>query len=169
MIRKIIILICFFCFANTINAQKKKLEKSIITAEKSIVIKDTVTIAIVDTIKKDTITIWKLFKENARASYYANKFNGRRTASGKKFDMNKLSVAHKNLPFGTMLRITNPINGKFVIAEVIDRGPFVRSREIDLSKKAFMDIADNKNSGLITVKIEITDKLNVPIDNNQQP
>lgn len=93
--------------------------------------------------------------EKAHASYYHDKFNGIKTASGKKFDNNKLTAAHKKLPFGTKLKITNVLNKKSVIIEVTDRGPFVKGREIDLSKKAFMDIASNKNSGAINVKIEI--------------
>lgn len=97
----------------------------------------------------------KLYKEKAHASYYHDKFNGRKTASGKKFDNNKLTAAHKKLPFGTKLKVTNELNKKSVIVEVTDRGPFVNGREIDLSKKAFMDIASNKNSGAQNVKIEI--------------
>ena len=97
----------------------------------------------------------KLHTEKAHASYYHDKFNGRKTASGKKFDNNKLTAAHKKLAFGTKLKITNVLNKKSVIVEVTDRGPFVKGREIDLSKKAFMDIASNKNSGAINVKIEI--------------
>ena len=100
---------------------------------------------------------FKLYKKEAQASYYADKFNGRKTASGKKFDNSKYTAAHRKLPFGTKLRITNETNGKSVIVEVTDRGPFSRGREIDLAKRAFMDIASNKNSGSIKVKIEILD------------
>jgi rare lipoprotein A len=95
-----------------------------------------------------------VFKKNAHASYYHDKFNGKKTASGKRFDNKKLTAAHRKLPFGTKLRITNEANGKSVIVEVTDRGPFARGREIDLSKKAFMDIASNKSSGAVIVKIE---------------
>lgn len=96
----------------------------------------------------------KFLKKNAHASYYASKFHGRRTASGKKFDNNANTAAHKKLPFGTKLKVTNEANGKFVIVEVTDRGPFSKSREIDLSRKAFMDITSNKNSGVVIVTIE---------------
>jgi rare lipoprotein A len=96
----------------------------------------------------------KFLKKNAHASYYADKFHGRRTASGKKFDNNAYTAAHKKLPFGTKLKITNEANGKFVIVEVTDRGPFSKAREIDLSRRAFMDIASNKNSGVVIVTIE---------------
>jgi rare lipoprotein A len=96
----------------------------------------------------------KLYKTNVHASYYADKFNGRKTASGKIFNNDKLTAANRKLPFGTKLKVTNEANGKFVIVEITDRGPFVKGREIDLTKKAFMEIASNKNSGSITVKIE---------------
>lgn len=95
------------------------------------------------------------FKTSAHASYYHNKFNGKRTASGKKFDNNRYTAAHRKFPFGTILKITNEDNGKSVLVEVTDRGPFSRGREIDLTRKAFMEIASNKNSGGMKVKIEV--------------
>lgn len=98
---------------------------------------------------------FKIYKKAAHASYYADKFNGRRTTSGTKFDNNKYTAAHKKLPFGTKVKVTNEKNGKFVIVEITDRGPFVKSREIDLSKRAFMDIAANKNSGGLQVTIAV--------------
>lgn len=101
---------------------------------------------------------FKSYKKIAHASYYHDKFNGKRTASGRKFDNKKYTAAHRKFPFGTKLKITNEANGKFVIVEVIDRGPFSRGREIDLSKKAFMELVDNKNSGAVDVKIEVEDK-----------
>lgn len=96
----------------------------------------------------------KLLKKNAHASYYHNRFNGRRTASGKRFDNNGYTAAHKKLPFGTKVKVTNEANGKSVIVEITDRGPFSKVREIDLTRKAFMDIASNKNSGVVIVTIE---------------
>lgn len=98
---------------------------------------------------------FKFLKKNAHASYYHNKFNGRRTASGKKFDNNGYTAAHKKLPFGTMVRVTNEANGKSVIVEITDRGPFSKVREIDLSRKAFMDIVSNKNSGVVIVTLDV--------------
>lgn len=70
------------------------------------------------------------------ASYYADKFNGRRTASGEAFSNSALTAAHRSLPFGTRLRVTNPANGKSVVVRVNDRGPFHGGRLIDLSKSA---------------------------------
>jgi rare lipoprotein A len=101
---------------------------------------------------------FKLYKKKAHASYYHNKFNGKRTASGKKFDNNKYTAAHRKFPFGTKLRVTNEVNGNCVIVEVTDRGPFSKGREIDLSRRAFMDIAHNKNSGFVNVTIEVVDR-----------
>lgn len=98
---------------------------------------------------------FKALKKNAHASYYHNRFNGKRTASGKRFDNNGYTAAHKKLPFGTMVKVTNEANGKWVIVEITDRGPFSKAREIDLSKKAFMDIVSNKNSGMVIVTLEV--------------
>lgn len=97
----------------------------------------------------------KLHKKNAHASYYHDKFNGRKTASGRKFDNSKYTAAHRKFPFGTKLKVTNEVNGKSVIVEVIDRGPFTKGREIDLTRKAFMEIAANKGSGSQKVTIEV--------------
>lgn len=95
------------------------------------------------------------YDKSAVASYYANKFNGRKTASGERFNNNKLTAAHRKLDFGTKVKVTNKANGKWVIVEVNDRGPFGGGRDIDLSKKAFMQITDNKNHGEIKVTLEI--------------
>ena len=96
-----------------------------------------------------------LHKKNAHASYYHNKFNGRRTASGSKFDNEKYTAAHRKLAFGTKVKVTNEVNGKSVIVTISDRGPFTKGREIDLTRRAFMDIAANKNAGNLKVTIEI--------------
>ena len=98
------------------------------------------------------------YKKSSHASYYADKFNGRRTASGRKFDNEKYTAAHRKLPFGTMLRITNESSGLSVDVEVTDRGPFTKGREIDLSKKAFMEIARNRGRGFLLVTIQIIEK-----------
>lgn len=95
------------------------------------------------------------FEKKAVATYYADKFNGKQTASGEKFSNSKLTAAHKKLPFGTKLKVTNNANGKSVIVTVNDRGPFTKGYDIDLSKKAFMEISDNKNQGKLTVTLEI--------------
>lgn len=97
----------------------------------------------------------KAFKVAAHASYYHDKLNGKRTASGKPFNNSLLTAAHRTLPFGTKLKLTNTENNKYVIVEVNDRGPFAKSREIDITKTAFMQITSNKNSGSINVTIEV--------------
>lgn len=101
---------------------------------------------------------FKPYKKSAHASYYAGKFHGRRTASGRIYDMNKLTAAHKTLSFGTKVKVTNESNGKTVIVEITDRGPFVRGREIDLSKKAFFTIASSSGAGYIKVTLEVLQK-----------
>ncbi|MBU3699362.1 MAG: septal ring lytic transglycosylase RlpA family protein [Candidatus Kapabacteria bacterium] len=68
------------------------------------------------------------------ASWYGGTFHGRRTASGKRYDMDEFTAAHKTLPFGTLLRVRNIETGKVVIVEVTDRGPFIRRRVVDLSR-----------------------------------
>lgn len=112
---------------------------------------------IADTAKVEVLKL-KSFKENVHASYYHDKFNGRKTSSGVRFDNNKYTAAHKKLPFGTKLKVTNLASGKSVIVEVIDRGPFAKSRELDLTRKAFMEIAKNKGVGVMMVNIEVVEK-----------
>ena len=77
-----------------------------------------------------------LYKTGVTASYYAEDFHGKRTSNGERFNMNDYTCAHKSLPFDTILRVTNLANGKTCNVRVNDRGPFVASREIDLSKAA---------------------------------
>jgi len=67
------------------------------------------------------------------ASFYGGRWDGCRTASGERFDADGLSAAHKTLPFGTLLEVTNPLNGRTVRVVVNNRGPFVRGRDLDLS------------------------------------
>jgi rare lipoprotein A len=90
------------------------------------------------------------------ASFYHDKFNGRKTASGEVFDNSKLTAANMKLPFGTNVKITNLRTGKSVIVKVNDRGPFHRTRAFDLSKAAFSEIG-NPNSGTIPIEYEIVD------------
>ncbi|HOY84650.1 MAG: septal ring lytic transglycosylase RlpA family protein [Candidatus Cloacimonetes bacterium] len=74
------------------------------------------------------------------ASYYGKGFHGRRTASGEVYNQYAMTCAHKTLPFQTLLKVTNPKNGKNVIVRVTDRGPFKRGRDIDLSFGAAKEI-----------------------------
>lgn len=91
---------------------------------------------------------------SGQASYYADKFDGRKTASGEIFRQNKYTAAHKTLPFGTKVKVTNIQNGKSVIVVINDRGPFVSGRVIDLSRAAAEDI-DMIKSGVVDVEIQI--------------
>lgn len=88
------------------------------------------------------------------ASYYGNEFNGRKTASGEIFDNNKMTAAHKSIPFGTLVRVTNLKNNLSVIVVINDRGPFVEGRIIDLSFTAARQI-DMIRDGVTQVEIEI--------------
>ena len=96
----------------------------------------------------------ELFKTDVTASFYADKFHGRKTASGEKFNMYDYTAAHKTLPFGTVLRVTNLSNGKSVNVRVNDRGPFAKGREIDVSKAAAKEL-DMIEEGTATVSLVI--------------
>jgi len=76
------------------------------------------------------------FVEIGEASWYGPGFHGRKTASGERFDTNELTAAHKTLPFGTLLKVTNLGNNLYTVVRINDRGPFIRGRIIDLSKAA---------------------------------
>jgi len=88
------------------------------------------------------------------ASWYGPDFQGRPTSSGETFDMNALTCAHKEYPFGTKLRVTNTSNNKSVECVVNDRGPFIKGRDIDLSYAAAKEI-DLISSGIAPVQIEV--------------
>jgi rare lipoprotein A len=95
--------------------------------------------------------------ESGKASYYADKFDGHKTASGAVFNQHKLTAAHKTLPFGTKVKVTNLSNGKTVKVRINDRGPFVEGRIIDLSKKAAQKIALT-TAGVAEVEIKYKKK-----------
>lgn len=90
--------------------------------------------------------------EMGLASFYADKYVGRKTSNGETFKQNKLTAAHKTLPFGTKVKVINQQNGKSVKVRINDRGPFVQGRIIDLSKKAAKKI-DMVNDGVTKVRI----------------
>lgn len=87
-----------------------------------------------------------------QASYYADKFKGRKTANGETFRQRKKTAAHRTLPFGTKVTVKNLANGKTVKVRINDRGPFAKGRIIDLSKKAAKRINMIK-SGVANVEI----------------
>lgn len=103
-----------------------------------------------------------------KASYYADKFNGRHTANGEIFCQDKLTAAHPSLPFNTLVKITNIANNKSVEVRINDRGPFGNSeRIIDLSKAAAQQI-DMLQDGVVSVKLEVIKKPGAKQDNNTQ-
>lgn len=110
----------------------------------------------------DTPSVRRQYDAGARAenviygeaSFYGAEFQGKKTASGEVFDMNALTAAHLELPFGTLCRVTNLTNQKEVIVRINDRGPFVKNRVMDLSYGAAREL-DAVASGVIEVKIEV--------------
>jgi rare lipoprotein A len=94
--------------------------------------------------------------QTGKASFYADKFEGSPTASGEKYKHSKLTAAHKSLPFGTKVRVTNLANNETVEVTINDRGPYVDSRIIDLSKSAAEKLGFI-NQGLAEVKVEVID------------
>src|SRR5690349_425480 len=94
--------------------------------------------------------------QTGKASFYADKFEGSPTASGEKYRHNKLTAAHKSLPFGTKVKVTNLSNNLTVEVVINDRGPYVEGRIIDLSKSA-ADKLGFINLGLADVQIDVID------------
>lgn len=97
---------------------------------------------------------WAGYTESGKASFYGNKHQNRKTASGEAYKHDLKTAAHKQLPFGSRVRVINLDNGKGVVVKVNDRGPFVKGRIIDLSKSAFSAIG-NTSAGILDVEIEV--------------
>jgi peptidoglycan lytic transglycosylase len=149
--------ICFLCFLILISSFTYNTSKSISGKNMlfNAIAQDTI---LPDSTVADSSVVFTPFKAYVHASYYHDKFNGRKTASGELFDNNLYTAAHKTLKFGTKIKVTNTVNGQSVIVTINDRGPFVKGREIDLSKKAFMEIAKYKLRGFLIVNIEIVEE-----------
>lgn len=147
-------LCCFFllvsCHSSKMAQQQKATHKS-----SKMVVKKKKTTSEKDKSVAETSSAVSTMATTGVVSYYHNKFNGRKTASGEVFSNNKLTAAHRTYPFGTYLKVTNVANGKSVVVKVNDRGPFTKGKELDLSRKAFMDITDNPNKGNLQVNIEV--------------
>ncbi|HEY0526716.1 MAG TPA: septal ring lytic transglycosylase RlpA family protein [Stellaceae bacterium] len=94
-----------------------------------------------------------VLQQQGGASYYADKFHGRKTATGETFSQNKMTAASRDLPLGTHVTVTNQENGKSVDVKVNDRGPYADGRVIDLSKKAAEKL-DMKHDGVAPVTVE---------------
>ena len=94
------------------------------------------------------------FTQSGKASYYANKFRGRKTASGSTYRPGRRTAAHNTLPFGTVVRVTNPSNHRSVKVTITDRGPHVKGRIIDLSHKAARKIG-LLDAGVAPVQLKV--------------
>jgi len=94
------------------------------------------------------------YPQYGNASWYGGKFHGRKTANGERFNKYSFTGAHKKLPFGSIIRVTNLRNGKDVYIRINDRGPFVRGRIVDLSLAAAEAIKFN-GRGVIRVRVEL--------------
>lgn len=95
--------------------------------------------------------------ESGKASYYADKYQGKPTASGEIFDMHQFTAAHPRLKFGTLVKVTNTANNRTVLVRINDRGPFVAGRVIDLSLAAAEEL-QMVESGVASVKLEVLSK-----------
>ena len=102
------------------------------------------------TVKTETVP----FPQSGLASYYAEKYHGKPTASGEIFNMHNLTAAHRTLRFGTRVKVTHLANGRFVILHINDRGPFIAGRIIDLSLAAAEEL-QMVPAGLAEVRIEV--------------
>jgi rare lipoprotein A len=89
-----------------------------------------------------------------KVSYYSSKYNGRRTASKEKFSNTELTAAHRELPFGTKVRLTNPANSRTVVVRVNDRGPFIKGREISVTRRAARELGFEK-AGLAQLSMTV--------------
>lgn len=105
-------------------------------------------------LQKEVVSPPPVSGRTVHASFYSAEFHGKKTASGELFNKNALTAAHRSLPFGTRVRVTNPDNGKSTIVRINDRGPYIKGREIDLSLKAAQEL-DMLRDGVCEVRIEV--------------
>ncbi len=97
---------------------------------------------------------WKGYTEQGNASYYADKFQGKKMANGQPYRKGKLTAAHKKIPLGTQVRVTNPKNHRSVKVKITDRGPHTRGRMLDLSRAAASRLGIVQ-AGVAPVKIKV--------------
>ena len=97
-----------------------------------------------------------------KASYYSKRATGRMTASGDRLHHDSLTCAHRSYPFGTLLQVTNPSNGRMIVVRVNDRGPFVRGRIVDLSWAA-AKVMGILSTGVANVIIEPLEHFHIPM------
>jgi len=159
----IIIIILFFNFCSSkrnINIEPLKLEHDLELENQN---KKDIKEQIPSSNKK--IALSRSIYQKGIASWYGEKFHGKRTSNSEIYDMNKLTAAHKKLPFNTLVEVENLENNKRVIVRINDRGPFVKNRIIDLSFKAARRIEIDK-TGTAPVNIRIIKGTDI-IKNNE--
>jgi rare lipoprotein A len=108
------------------------------------------------TVKESTVntsSVEYINRGTMKVSWYGPKFNGKITANGEIYDQMALTAAHKSLSFGTLLKVTNPKNGRSVIVRINDRGPYIEGRDLDLSKGAAIELGILRK-GVARLKIE---------------
>ena len=108
------------------------------------------------TVKENTVNtsaVKLIDRGTLKVSWYGPRFHGKFTANGEVYDQMALTAAHKSLSFGTLLKITNPKNGKSVIVRINDRGPYIEGRELDLSKGAAIELGILEK-GVARVKVQ---------------
>ena len=108
------------------------------------------------TVKENTVstsTVSFIDRGTMKASWYGPQFHGKYTANGEVYDQMAFTAAHKSLSFGTLLKVTNPRNGRSVIVRINDRGPYIEGRDLDLSKGAAIELGLLKK-GVGRVKIQ---------------
>ncbi len=108
------------------------------------------------TVKESTVntsSVEYINRGTIKASWYGPKFHGKMTANGEVYDQMALTAAHKSLSFGTLLKVTNPKNGRSVIVRINDRGPYIEGRDLDLSKGAAIELGILRK-GVARLKIE---------------
>jgi rare lipoprotein A len=128
-----------------INNEKKGNSESILIEE---LVPETIKESTVNTSSVDYINLGTM-----KASWYGPRFHGKLTANGEIYDQMALTAAHKTLKFGTLLKVTNPKNGKSVIIRINDRGPYIGDRELDLSKGSAIKLGLIEK-GVARVKIQ---------------
>lgn len=124
-------------------------------------LKSTLLNKVADLNKIDNTTVAEIVekagnKVSGIVSWYADKFHGKKTSSGELYNKNNFTAAHKTLPFGTKVKVTNTNNGKSVVVKINDRGPHTKSRLLDLSKAAFTSIGST-SAGILNVQMEVLD------------
>lgn len=133
--------------------QEMKRQKAVVRREQALLKRKKLNPVSLSTLPEKPQSILNV-SEAGKASYYADMFNGRKTASGEIFSNSGMTAAHKTLPFGTRVKVRNINNGNTIEVIINDRGPFTPGRIIDLTSYGFSQL-DNLSRGVIDVEIEV--------------